>query len=226
MKRTIPLALIQTIEKTVAENRHLIKFIEEDNSLLYLKDANKESDFYFRIKAIDNKKAGGNNDFIVEKKPFSARQVEPKGILAKYDSLENLLKQWIELLKEYNKVGSIFEDLILESYQNQVEDKFQILDEDAHVAPFDLNRQLWLEEYLDKVIETVEKRKDETNVNEVEEIIEESRQLQKELSQSTKSQVIKKLSRILAKGWKLSLDIVKELIIDVSAEVIKKSLMG
>ena len=102
----------------------------------------------------------------------------------------------MDILKEYNNINSIYDDPIIERYQKEFEVQFDIPDDDADIASYDLDKQLFIDNYLDNIIKKLEAAKTENNEKEISEIIYDADSLRKQQTQLTKRQIIKKLSTI------------------------------
>lgn len=129
---------------------------------------------------------------------------------------------WIEFLNEYNNIHSIYDDPITEAYQKEFESQFELVDEEADYASFDLDKQLFIDNYLDNAILKLELAIAEANRSEVEELIVDANLLKTKQTQLSKRQVVKRLSKFCAKARKHGLNLVKEIFVEARKELLKQ----
>lgn len=221
MKKKIALALLEEIEPKIEKHRHLIMPLVETDALFHLIDSDPQSDFYFKI--FPSKTSG---KYISEFKPRHAHTTE------KYrseQSIENISKQfdtWISLLNKYNSLKSVYDDPIIAAYQKEFETQFEIVDEDANYASFDLDKQLFIDNYLESAILKLEAVKTDENKAEIEQLIVDAATLKTEQTKLSKKQVIKRLSSIWAKSRKYGMNLLKEIYVETRKELIKNIIKG
>jgi hypothetical protein len=227
MIRKIPLSILESIHNTVLKYSQSLRVEFEDNTIYVVREINKNSDFYFRIIKTENR--NGEQYYLIDLKPVSKDSVKPYLEWHNIENSKSILMRWIEFIKEYEKYERQFIDPITESYYKDYENKYDILDEDADFSPFKLEQQQYLVEYLnlvEKKIITYAEGNNEIDTSEINNVIEEVKVLQSDITKLTKRQVVKRLSRIWAQTQKIGLEVLKEVFIDVIAEVSKKLLLG
>jgi len=143
--------------------------------------------------------------------------------------LNNSACEFINIVRDENILPDYWEiikDPVTKKYQEEFFDEFEIIDENSETEPFNLQQQLFLDSYLDKVIKDIDKFKTNENTLLITQIKNDSRQLKDEIPRITKKETIKKLSTIWAKMRKAGLNIIKELFIAVKQEIIKAIIKG
>ncbi len=199
--------------------------IKDEQILYHLITNNEEYDFFFKIsQALIDPKLGIR--YFVTLKPASKRSVDTNESWQSFKELTPIFKTWIDNIKGYEN-SNLFDDPILKSYQAEFEKKFEIVDEDADFAPFNLEQQIYLDSYLENVkkqISSFKEGKSEEEQKEFDEIEKEATQVQKELTKGNKRKIIQKISKILAKARKISLDVFNKVAIDYLSEVTVKLL--
>lgn len=93
------------------------------------------------------------------------------------------------------------------------------MDDDADVVPFDLPRQILIDNYLDEVIIRLVSYEEENDEN-LEELKAVAVELKSTLTQSTKNQVVRKLSVLWAMAREKGIPIFKEIFVELAKEVI------
>ena len=98
---------------------------------------------------------------------------------------------------------------------------------DAETAPFDLKKQLYLEENLsaaNKKLEELKANRTDEEVSQINDLQAEVQTIKKEMTGLTKKEVVSKLVRFWAKSRKVGIDVLKEVFINVTAEIFKQLL--
>ncbi|MBK8390411.1 MAG: hypothetical protein IPL23_14510 [Saprospiraceae bacterium] len=117
---------------------------------------------------------------------------------------------WVSLIKRYENLD--FEDPILKKYDSEIFEYFKILEDDADIDPFNIEQQVLLLRYLEKIEKIIEKEKIE--IDGLNFLIEESKL---SVTKESKNLVMRRISKILAKTRKSSLQLFKDFL-----EVFKK----
>lgn len=133
---------------------------------------------------------------------------------------ERLQKQfdlWIDRVNTF-ETKTLFGQVPLHNYEKDFFDSFEILEDDANVAPFDHKRQILIEEMVDKTITILLMDKNESNSAEIDHVIEFGKDLKSKIPRTSKNQVLKKLSTFYAKirsiGAQLSFEVLKHLTVE------------
>jgi hypothetical protein len=230
-KKNYPLAVLKEmtaeIEPVIRSKQAIAHRVKNDDVLYHIVDNELGSGFYFNItKHTVNQ---SRIQYFIEYRPCSALDlvsmkewVDLKGLLEKFNT-------WTEIVRGYDNVSSIYEDPIIKSYRVEYEEMFKIVDEDADIAPFNLEQQKYLDGYLSKAIEEIKLATEGKSGGEKEElkIIENDLvQLKNELTKETKGRFIQKLSKILAQARKVSFELATKITVELIAEITVRALFG
>ncbi len=224
MKHKVPLEILEFLQPNKNKNLHLVEAVNT-TAILTLKPKNPSySDFYFEIvKAVVTKET---TSYEVHIKPFSRGSTDTDIRTVPKILLEKKLMDWLSRLQEYDNIQTILDDPILKKYQQDFEEKLKILDEDADYAPFDLEKQIALLEYLDVIIEKSVHEKNEDNKQDIETIVQESKALKTEINKISKKQSIERLAKILGRVQKASIKLIQEVFVKTAAEIASKLIIG
>ncbi len=220
-KKDIPLVVLQTIEPLITESSKLFKIIDTAENLLYIEDADPQSNFYFKI--ISYSEQGQN--IAIEFKPMNQNNVDTYGNTIGLQGLKGLFVNWKSYLQAYENI-KIFDDPILRQYQLEFENEIHIIDEDADYNTYDISTQIWLDQYLTRYQERLELFKTSENKNEIEEIQIELAELKTTQTKLTKNKIINRLSKIWAKTRKIGLGLLNDVFQEVKSEIINRLITG
>lgn len=227
MKKKIPLAILEVLQPVADNNLDLTKTVKDSNSMFHLIDKDENSDFYFKVTKQEAR--SGTLNYLIEYKPKSKDNVNTHSVWLSLDGVLTNIKKWLGLLQAYNKIHTIYDDPILKSNQERFEKQFDILEDDADTSSFDLEQQIFLEEYLNNVkskLLSLQEGRPENQVKELEELALEVTEIQSGLTKETKRQIVKRLTKLWAKAQKVGLDVIKEIFVSVTAELAKRLLTG
>ncbi|HXB13921.1 MAG TPA: hypothetical protein VNZ45_18170 [Bacteroidia bacterium] len=229
-KKDFPLAVLEQMEKEIQpllKTGFLVAHQIKDEQVIYHLIDNSEYDFFFKISQYTVDARGIR--YIVGQKPSTKLNLESSEFWMTIKDLSNAYKTWIDIIDGYDKASFVHDDPIIKSYQAEFEKKFDIVDADADIAPFSLEQQLYLDNYLEHVKKQMSLLKAGMNDEEQKpfmDIESDAIQLQKDLTRENKRKIVKKLSKILAKAQKIGLEVFKKVAIDFLTEFSKKLLTG
>lgn len=220
MKKKIPLAILPNVSETIKPYRHLIKFSNDDQSILHLRDIDENSDLFFRVE----QSKSDHMQFVVHRKPANAYQSEPiKSSFNGAASVTIFLDSWLELLKKYAETETVFDDPIQKRNEDFFYSQFSMEDEDADYAPFEIPKQFLLAEYIENIKEFIsDNREDFKDKNEPEILIKECLDLIEDIPSLPKNTVLKRVSTVCAKIIKNGMGVLKKFINTSSPEFAKK----
>jgi hypothetical protein len=227
MKKNIPLSILELLQPLADEFKDLIAVVKTEDAVFHFIDNDPNSDLFFKIVKLDIK--NGKHGYIVEYKPKNKYETILANTWIKHEEIVGNLKHWISIIQGYNKIQTIYDDPILKSNQERFEKQFEILDEDADTVTFNLEQQLFLDQYLDNVkskIIHLKEGRSENEINELSELEKEVTLIQKDLTKQSKRKIIQMLTKLWAKSQKIGLDVIKEIFVSVTAELAKKLLTG
>jgi hypothetical protein len=221
MKKQIPLELIEIMQPLVNSFSDAITPVREDSVLYKLIDRDRLSDFYFEI--IRQERKEGKLGYIIGYKPQNKAIINEYTCWVNLDSIPPTLKNWYDVVDGYNSYKTVHDDPILQQYEEEFYKDFKIVDVDAKHCRFDFAQQLVLIEYLEKVEEFLEEAGLEMP-NEVGcELLEDVKQLKREIAVENKNAVIRRLSRLWGKFRKHSIKACNFVINEFAKEVIKEA---
>lgn len=222
MKKTIPIAIRKVLEE-LSKNRSDLFFIEfEKGSVITFKDVDTSTDFKFQLETINVTNSG--TTYTINYNPYNEENLKQHRTSTELKHIKGHFEKWLNLLTEINKESPLFDDPITQSYYEEIEPSFEIVDKDADYKTFSIKQQKMITAFLDKAYEVIEEKGDNSVENEeVKNLIEQTR---KDLSKSTKKRVIKNIRSIIAKGFKIGLEVGEKLLIEFTTELAKKLMLG
>ncbi|MDZ4329641.1 MAG: hypothetical protein U0945_03545, partial [Flavobacterium sp.] len=155
-------------------------------------------------------------------KPMNSNTVSNKQMWIKANLLETYFKNWIDLLRAYENVKTIYDDPIIEAFADEYYTEFEIIDDDANEKPFKTKQILLLNDHLEDIQNRIGEFINEENKTEIQEIISDVIELKANLSKKSKKWVIKNLSLVWAKITKQGPVFMKEFLSETSKFVIKE----
>jgi hypothetical protein len=227
MKKKIPLSLLEVFQPLIDKNKELVQQIKNDAVIFHLVDKDKDSDFFYQVVRQEN--SNGALGYIVSFQPRNTHLTIKNDSWLKLEEITASYEKWVGIIESYDKIHTIHDDPILKSNQERFEKQFNIVDEDAGYTAFNLDQQLFLNDYLNiskiKILE-LKQGKTEEQIKELDELENEATEIQKNLTKETKKEIIKRLSKFWGKAQKTGLDVIKEIFINVVADITKKLLTG
>lgn len=227
MKKKIPLAILEALQPLADSNLELVKPVKNGEIIFHLIDKDEESNFFYQV--VRQELSNGVPGYIVEYQPRSKDDVSKYKVWLKLDQVISSVQSWLTLIAAYNKIQTVYDDPIIKSNQERFEKQFDIIDEDAEYAAFDLTQQIYLDDYLNSTrakLLALKDGKTELEVAELTELENEASEIQKNLTKEPKKAIVKRLAKFWAKAQKIGLDVIKEIFINVTVELTKKLLTG
>jgi hypothetical protein len=229
-KSKFPLAFLKEwmnfrkeLDKIVLDNEDVVQLIEDDNTLKIV-DKKTSEDFYFLIKDLSYKQSNTTGRGLKAHVSFQRRPASHVSIDVhisnnyELEKIPNVILKWIKLLSEYSNIHLTREEEYIHQYQEQYFQEFEIIDDDSYENPFELQKQLLLHSYLKSLINFLERKQDEY---EVDEVITETNQLMINIQNYSKKKVIKDLSKLFAKMQAKNLELIKDEAIKVLVSILK-----
>jgi len=180
------------------------------------------SDFFFKAKEEEK-----SNFFSITMSPFSERVMVGTNSEEMGHTIPSFISRWEDLLKRYDSLhSSFFDDPITQDYEDEFFNKWKIMEEDADTKPFDLQRQLLIDKYLEAAIQKLETLKTKENEKEIEALKAQANEIRQNLTRQTKNQVVRGLAKFWAMARKMGLDVLRDIFIDLASGVIQKMLLG
>jgi len=224
-KKQYSLLFVQTVERL---NNSVRKFVEKNSDILELavdnpmelliKDKSKISDFKFQIHS-PYQDTRNKILFRAEYNPTNSVIVEAKKAVTEEKSILTVLEQWTNLIRSYNKASWTPEENILNEYEREFFENFEIIDEDADINPYELDKQIIIHNYFVNVIKVLENSKGDNS-----ELIKEAEDIKENIPNMTKKTTVKRISRFFANVRKKSLPLLKEVLELGKKEIFKRGI--
>ena len=224
LKKKIPLTVLEILEPFLQKGNEKVRLVNPDKFLLNFVDSESTSDFHFIIENYKTEK--GIFYLLVTRKPRSKNSVDGFQTWIDAKQLEQYFTEWLMFIEKYDQIKTIYDDPIEKKYREEFYAEFEIIDDDADTSSFNLNQQLWIDNYLDRVLLALENHTEEKSNPEIQEIIKETLDLKKDLTKTTKKVIVQKLSKIWALARKHGLTILKEIYVEFRNELIKQLIQG
>ena len=215
MKKNIPLYIHFALRPFLNKNGKLFTRVDDMDSLIKFIDTDEVSPFFFRIVKYEEQK------FLIERSPISESSVSVSANWYEINKIENIFEAWINLLESYETTPTVFDNPILDSFEKEYFDEFEILEEDKH-KPLENDKILLLDEYLENLTNSLSKYKTEENKSKIEDIQSNIILLQENLTNNSRKEVAQKISKIFAKIKSLGTKYLKEFITEGKKQLISK----
>lgn len=238
-KKELPLVKLKTITDILAitrefasSNQHLVTYSENGDFICLFEDIDNKSDFHFLIREVRHYKAllpffkHSNRaiEILTLSKPSDETKTESRNSSHfSKEALSNEISNWLQLLEAYNQYHLSEEEKLTRKGEKEIYDLFDFVDDNAETAAFDLKQQLYLDDALANIANTLEAQKDNYEVTE---IIEEIKNLRGDLPITTKKSFGKKLSKLFVAVKKKGIPLFKEIIKDFFKDMAKKGIEG
>lgn len=224
LKKKIPLLALEKIEPFFSKQSDYFHITSPGDFLFKSVDNDWDSDFFFAIEQY--KVESGSLHLLVNIKPKGSESVENTRTWITGVSLDQVFDEWVKILEKYAKIKTIYDDPIEKQYKDEFYTDFEIIDADAETTSFNINQQLWLDTYLDKVIYVIDSCETTEKKSEFIELRKQTVELKNSFTNLTKKEIIEKLSWIWAKARKIGLPILKEIYVQARNEIIKQLVEG
>ena len=224
MKKLYPLSLFQTLHPIYEKNTDVLEQLKPNGkNLFYLKDKDPKSDFFFEVN--EQREANGIFIYTFTKYPYTKDKIKSVSGAAEVNALKAEVENWINVIREFNETITVFDDPILKTYEERFAQRFEIVDEDADIIPFDLDRQILLDEYLAtteyKIELLIAASEDEEEIKDLEELRAAAVEIRKNVTKQPKRKVVQGFVKFWAKAQKMGLPILKELFMESAKELTK-----
>lgn len=223
-KKDIPFDLLKAIEKTALTNLDIIQLKREDNTYYSFVETDRNSKNYFKVFIDGTKRINGYDKklFAYEWKPVdtarslhSTRQATIQEVSSQFDT-------WVNLIKGLNETPSVHDDIYSNYYSDFYFNEFKIVDNDANTSPFNPDQQDLIDLYIDSLSNAIESSTGQIDDNIKAELISEIKELKIALTTSTKTKVMKEITKVFGKLYKTSKPFAKEIVAEAKKLLIKK----
>lgn len=226
-KKKYPIALLRsiaTINKkfyNLCERNSDIVGLEDNESILIIIRDKDEKNFYFTI---NNPRLDSNRNsyFDISYCPSNENSISGTQTTYYEKDISKIFNSWIKLIREYDNIELTVEEKFQKIYEEEFFSEFEIIDEDAEVAPFNNKQQLFLYKYLSHIESKLLEADPEDLYNKT--LFEDTSNLKNNLQNLTKKEVIQRISKLLAKIKKKGLKLLLDVFDVAKKEAIKKAL--
>lgn len=223
MKKNIPLGLRKILDDVNSQTDNLFSLEFSDDFILKFNDKDSLSDFFFEVTKINTPPKGATT-YTIRYKPYSEETLEVRTSNVALASFRSHFLIWKNLLIESNLESPLFDDMITQSYYEELKPQFEIIDEDATYRPFSIIQQQKIIKFLDVTNQIIgEQKNDAVEKNVILKLIEETKN---SISKTTKKEVFEKLRKIISLGFKMGLQVGEKLFIEFTTELTKKLILN
>ncbi len=217
MKKKIPIAVLELITPVLNKAKPYIK-VENSNDLsLSLKDADPDSKFYFKCGLQREDK-----NFVIDVYPVSRDHLMPSTFVTTGENLPKHIEKWVNILKDYSEIVTIYDDPILKSYEQEFEDFTIVNPEDD--SPLNIQKQIYLDNYLTRAVKLLKDYKEtvaEDKVDIVNAAIKDCESFQEELPELNNNETAQRLAHFWAKTRKAGIGLFKKIYEEFQKKVIE-----
>jgi hypothetical protein len=224
MKKKIPIGLRKILDTESSGFNEIFTTEFTDDCVIRFKDTDINSDYFFEVTKINLSQVLNDISYSIKYKPTNELTTETGGRNVKLSGFREYFKNWKRLLIESNKESPLFDDYFTQKYFEELEPKFEILDEDADFKPYSIEQQKRIIQFLENVEKIIKEQK--TDPKEVRETLELITETKANISKTTKKNVVKNIRKIIAKGFKIGLQVGEKLLIEFTTELAKKIFLG
>lgn len=221
MKKKLPLNIVKAFRFEESEHIDLVRPEQGEGFLLKFLDKDPDSNFFFSVKKFNPDK----NTFLVS---FSPKDGNSNGIQDLWQDVEGVKKRfkaWIDILAEFEDLDTILEDPALSQFEKDYFEDFELVEEDAKVTQYGVKQIILLDSHLDQLKKELIKKTQEEGIDS-KEIVEEIEDFRGRLTNLTKHQTVKRLSRIWAKISKEGVPFIKMIIYESSKMLVGEFIKG
>jgi hypothetical protein len=221
VKKKLPVAVWTKIEPLIDKHLTLFRALRPEECAFHLIDLDEESDFDFKCGFEE-----ANGHFRIEYAPVSRESVHRHIETVPLDVLVERINGWASILQEYDDTPSFYDDNEERKYGQYFFERLEIKDSAAGGVPLAEEQQYYLNRYIDRVRETLERYKGDVingaDVNDLRSIGFECDRLQKSIKVVPANETMKRLAKIWAKAQRFSLKLIIDLLNEFRKEAIKK----
>lgn len=226
-KKDIPVDLLKTIEPLAQNNLDIIQLKKEENTYYCFIETDSNSKNFFKI-FVDGSKLIGNFDgtkHTYEWKPASTSNAKHSLVQANLKVLEEQFQSWLQLIRDVHETPSVHDDNFAKQYADFYYNEFKIYNEDAYTTPFNPNQQDLIEVYLLSLSYAIEQSDEKIPELTKQDLLNDIQVIKSTLTTRTKNQVMKDLTKVFGKLYKISKTLTKEIVTEAKKHLIKKLIM-
>ena len=228
IKKDYPLSMLRDLQKLSKEfkklafqNSDIIEEVKEVDYIIYLRDKEHPS-FFFSV-SNPNQTSDFRSYFNFTYLPQSDVTFTRASFNNDITQILDNFQRWVKFIREYNSITLNEKDFIINQYEKEIFDEFEIVDDNSYTHPFEHDRQIAIYNLLENIEFELRKQIKDENAQDV---IADVQELKETLQKLTKQNVIKKLSKIFAQIKMNGLKLFKEVVTETRKEIIKRVVNG
>lgn len=223
-KKDIPLDMLKAIEKTALANLDIIQKKNEDNTYYSFVETDLKSKNYFKVFIDGTKRLSGYDKklFAHEWKPVDSARASHLSRQGTIQEVSTQFDTWVKLIREINEIQSVHDDIYSNFYSDFYFNEFKIVDKDANTSPFNPDQQDLIELYIDSLSNVIESSTGQLDDIIKTELISEIKEIKLALNTSTKTKVMKGITKVFGKLYIISKPFAKEIIAEAKKRLITK----
>lgn len=220
MKKKYPLLILKQLNHLKKNPPAIAKLVKPLDGLIRYNDLDIESDFHFKINSFSENQSGFY--YSVSYKPQNGNKLVEYKASLKFADVVAHIKNWANVIKDFNETEFFEDDQITANYTSEFFEEYRLVDDGADVEPFDLRRQLLIDKYLDSSIKYLENYEEKNDGADLSEPIEQAKNVKSTLTDLSKNDVIKGLSKFWALCRKEGIPILKKVFFELAKEFVKE----
>ncbi|HMN04168.1 MAG TPA: hypothetical protein PKD45_00435 [Flavobacteriales bacterium] len=197
---------------------------EKEGCLLYLRDIDPMSPFYFSIIKEVHERPG--HLIHIAAHPFSDNSNVGRTGQVSVNGLEKSITEWLRRVQYYNE-PSLVNDPVINAFENEFCSYVRFASEEDANTPLTFDQQEVIIGLLNEIIEKIDDIKDESNERDIRGIKEDSEKLKGGLSSSSQNAFLRGFSRIVARARKVgpqaAVVVLREFVKSMSGEAGKRA---
>jgi hypothetical protein len=204
MKKDIPLAILEQLEKFVNLQGELFQVERLSKSLIEVKDIDPQSNFVFKVV---NYKIEKTLKLEIFKQPIDKNTVGGRKFWIDLKHLGHHFDSWKNLVESHNNISSFFDDVIIEEYFNQFVSRIEVIEPERN-KPLSLQQLIVVDNYLEAIDVEVKNIAQSTQQEQISDAISD---LRGELSSISKQSFVTRLAYIFAMITVRSMDLFRKI---------------
>ncbi|NDW18362.1 hypothetical protein D0T53_05450 [Dysgonomonas sp. 216] len=218
-KKDYSIEFLKAFEPFVHLKDEKFKIISETSNVFECYDL--EHKLFFIIKNYEQTGRDGQVLLRVLQNPASSTKKESSSKSVRLSDLSKVFQAWLDMLDEYDKVNSFYDDPIVSAFADEYYAEFEFVDKDADIKPFGIKRILAIDSFLESTQQKLSQYLTEENQIQIEDIQNDITELRENLTSKSKKWVARKISIIWAKMTKQGLQFVKDFVKEGKKQMIE-----
>lgn len=223
-KNDIPFDLLSLVEPLAQANLDLIQLKKEENTYYSFVEVDPRSKNFFKI-FIDSTKVKLKNErgkYTIKMKPSNSSISTARIHSVNLADLKRLFQNWLKLIRDIHETPSVHDDNFVRQYAEFYFEEFKILDADANISPFDPRQQDLVEAYLISLATAIKQSGEKLPEPLKLELLNEIEDIKESLTTATKNLVMKGITKIFGKLYKISRSLTKDIVKEAKSRLIQK----